>query len=162
MQFGILMMGATILSVSGAASSDPQFHPYKAPLPAFSGGEGGKHANALGIEVWSEGAPARPFQILGTITDNRQIGTYAGPNKSGLVKIIAKEVRAVGGDAAILDMAIPDAPRDPAVVAPIASRRIRDFLNGSGTPQDGEPSYITRFWVVKYLTDDHSNAASPE
>jgi hypothetical protein len=161
MQFGILMVGATILSVHGAATSDPQFHPYNAPLPAFSGGEGGKHANALGIEVWSEGAPSRPFEIIGTLTDNRVIGAYAGPNRSGFIKIIARSAKAVGGDAAILDMAVPDARQDPAVAGPIASRRIRDFLNSSVTPLDGEPSYAIRFWVIKYLTDEHRNSASP-
>jgi hypothetical protein len=161
MHIGILMLGATILSVSAVASSDPQFHSYNLPPPAFAGGEGGKYANALGVEVWSEGAPARPFKILGTLTDNREIGTYAGPNKSGFVKIIAKGTKAAGGDAAILEMAIPNALQDQATSTPIASRRIREFLNGSGTPQDGEPSYVTRFWVIKYLTSENRNAAPP-
>jgi hypothetical protein len=153
---GILVTAAAILSVSGVAIHDPQFHPYKAPLPAFSGGEGGKHASALGIEVWSQGAPTRPFQILGTLIDNRAIGSYLGPTNSGFVKIIAKGTRGAGGDAAILDGAVPDNQRS---YATLASRNIRDFLNGSAPPA-GQPSYVTRFWVVKYLTP--ASAATPE
>jgi hypothetical protein len=145
MLIGILTMGATILSVSGVAVHDPQFHPYKAPLPAFSGGEDGKHTTAMGIEVWSQGAPNWPFRILGTLTDNRVIGPYIGPTEAGFVKIIAAQTKASGGDAAILDRAIPDNHQTGTAVA---SRNMRDFLNGAARPAG---SYVTRFWVVKYL-----------
>lgn len=148
MLIGILTMGATILSVSGVAVKDPQFQPYKAPLPAFSGGEGGKHATALGVDVWSQGAPTRPFRILGTLTDNRSIGSYIGPTRSGFIKIIARGTKAAGGDAAILDESVPDNQRS---YAELASRNMRVFLNGGLPPPDGQPSYVTRFWVVKYL-----------
>jgi hypothetical protein len=147
MLVGILTMGATMLSVSGVAVKDPQFHPYKAPLPAFSGSESGKHATALGVDVWSQGGPSRPFQILGTLTDNRAIGPYVGPTKSGYVEIIARGTKAAGGDAAILDNSVPDNQRS---YAALTSRNMREFLNGA-PPPDGQPSYVTRFWVVKYL-----------
>ena len=157
MHAAILVAAAAALNISGFADHDPKFDPYRPPLPAFSGGEGGKQTSALGIEVWSQGAPARPFQILGTLTDNRAIGRFDGPSRDGFVKIIARGTKAAGGDAAILDEAAPDSQRRfPAV----ASRNMREFLTGS-RPADGQPSYVTRFWVVKYLAENPA-AAIPE
>jgi hypothetical protein len=148
MTIGILAAAVAVLGISGVVDKGPQFFPYKARLPEFSGGEGGDHTSALGIEVWSNGAPARPFEILGVLTDNRQIGPYAGPNRDGYVKIIARGTRSAGGDAAILDKAVPDAQMDS---GPRASQMMSRFLREAVPPPEGEPSYKTRFWVIKYL-----------
>lgn len=102
-----------------------------------------------GIEVWSEGAPARPFQILGTLTDDRLIGSYFGASRTGYLKVIADGAKAAGGDAAVLDQA---APTNHMRLTEPATRNMRQFLNGSAVPS-GESAYTVRFWVVKYLTD---------
>ena len=145
MHAGVLLAAAAALNISAFSDHGPKFDPYTPPLPAFSGGEGGKQTSVLGVEVWSQGAPDRPFQILGILTDNRVIGPYDGPSRSGFVEIIARGARAAGGDAAVLDSAVPDNQRSYATVA---SGNMREFLNG-GRPHEG--SYVTRFWVVKYL-----------
>ena len=148
MTIGILAATIAMLGISGVVDRGPNFHPYKEPLPAFSGGEGGDHTSALGIEVWSKGVPVRPFKILGTLTDNRLVGSYAGPNRNGYVKIIARGTKAAGGDAALLDEAAPDAQINS---GPRASRMMERFLRESVPPPSGEPSYKTRYWVIKYL-----------
>ena len=145
MQIAALMIGA--LTVPGVVDKGPDFQPYKAPLPAFSGGAGGDHRDALGIEVWSQGAPARPFQILGTLTDNRGIGSYDGPSRDGYVKIIARGAKAAGGDAVILDQATSDTH---AALTETATRNMRQFLMTAKYPLQGF-AYRTRFWVIKYL-----------
>ena len=60
MSIGTVAMMIAALTVPGVVDKGPDFQPYKAPLPAFSGGAGGDHVDALGIEVWSQGSPARP------------------------------------------------------------------------------------------------------
>lgn len=148
MTIAILAATVAMLGISGVVDKGPDFHPYKEPLPAFSGGKGGDHTDALGIEVWSKGAPARPFKIIGTLTDNRQIGSYAGPTRNGYVKIIARGTRTAGGDAAILDEAVPDAPINSGARP---SRMMERFLDEAVPPPPGEPSYRTRYWIIQYL-----------
>lgn len=43
-----LTVVAGMLAVSGIADKGPNFQPYKAPLPAFSGGAGGEHTFDIG------------------------------------------------------------------------------------------------------------------
>ena len=147
MSIGTVAMMIAALTVPGVVDKGPDFQPYKAPLPAFSGGAGGDHVDALGIEVWSQGSPARPFQILGTLTDDRAIGSYDGPSRDGFVKIIARGAKAAGGDAAILERAAENT--HPSLTEP-ATRNMRQFLVTAKSPQDGV-AYRTRFWVIKYL-----------
>ena len=54
MSIGTVAMMIAALTVPGVVDKGPDFQPYKAPLPAFSGGTGGDHVDALGIEVWSQ------------------------------------------------------------------------------------------------------------
>jgi hypothetical protein len=149
MASGIATVALAMLAISGIADKGPYFVPYKAPLPAFSGGDGGEHSTALDIEVWSQGAPARPFQILGTLTEDRGVGDYAGPSRTGFLKIIARDAKAVGGDAVILDKAVWDVYGRG---SELATRNMRQFLSESGHPNGGFVAARSRFWVVKYLT----------
>ena len=149
MPSGIATAAVAMLAISGIADKGPYFHPYKAPLPAFSGGDGGEHSAALDVEVWSQGAPARPFQILGTLTEDRGIGDYAGPTRKGFLKILARGAKAVGGDALILDEAFWDVYGRG---TELATRNMRQFLSASDHPNGSFVAASSRFWVVKYLT----------
>jgi len=149
MPSGIAAVAVAALAISGFVDKGPYFHPYKAPLPEFAGGNGGEHSSALGVDVWSQGAPQRPFQILGTLTEDRGIGDYAGPTRNGFLKIIARDAKAAGGDAVILDQAVWDVYGRG---TELATRNMRQFLSASGHPNGGFVAARSRFWVVKYLT----------
>jgi hypothetical protein len=158
MSSGITAFAISMLAISGIADKGPYFHPYKAPLPAFSGGDGGEHSSALGVEVWSQGAPARPFQILGTLTEDRGIGDFDGPTREGFLKIIARDAKSAGGDAVILDEAVLDVYGRG---VPLATRNMRQFLSESGHANAGMVAARSRFWVVKYLTPAPAGTTAP-
>jgi hypothetical protein len=149
MAASLASVAVAMLAISGAVDKGPYFQPYKAPLPAFSVGDGGEHTAALGIEVWSQGAPQRPFQILGTLTEDRAIGDYAGPSRKGFLKIIARDAKSAGGDAVILDQAVWDVYGRG---TELATRNMRQYLSETGHPNGGFVAARSRFWVVKYLS----------
>ena len=158
MPSGMTAIALSMLAISGIADKGPYFHPYTAPLPAFSGGDGGEFSSALGVDVWSQGAPKQPFQILGTLTEDRAIGDYEGPTREGFLKIVARDAKAVGGDAVILDEAVWDVYGRG---VPLATRNMRQFLNASGHANAGIVAARSRFWVVKYLTPMPAGKAAP-
>lgn len=62
-------------------------------------GQGGTREMIEGVEVWENGAPNRPFRVIGIIDDQRGGGVI--PRMSRLSDI-AKRTKEAGGDAAII------------------------------------------------------------
>lgn len=88
-----------IASVSGPSSASGQFTPYDGDS-AIQAGEGGAHVARDGVDFWTSGTPARRFQILGTLTDNRSSGM---PARSAVGSPrLARQARALGADGLIL------------------------------------------------------------
>lgn len=66
-------------------------------------GTGGAKKTVDGIDFWSDGAPPRPFKLLGYIDDTRhKSGLFGLARMAGLEGSIAKTARKNGGDAVIL------------------------------------------------------------
>lgn len=84
-----------VLLFAGCASTD---------YSTFEGskvyhGAGGAKKVVNGIEIWTDGEPPRDFRIIGIITDNRATGL--AQNMTYFYDI-ARKVKNVGGDAAII------------------------------------------------------------
>lgn len=62
-------------------------------------GQGGTRELIEGVEVWENGAPNRPFRVIGIIDDHRGGGVI--PRMSRLSDI-AKKTKEAGGDAVIV------------------------------------------------------------
>ena len=61
-------------------------------------GSGGAYRMVEGIEFYQEGAPARPFQVIGVITDSRPVGPWTmGPRADTVAKLALQN----GGQAVV-------------------------------------------------------------
>jgi hypothetical protein len=70
---------------------------------AISEGDGGAKKTVDGIDIWSDGAPPRRFQLLGYINDTRhKTGIWGKISMSNLDSDIADVAKKNGGDAVIL------------------------------------------------------------
>ena len=70
---------------------------------AIQEGTGGAKKTVDGIDFWSDGAPPRKFKLLGYISDTRlKTGLVGMIKMKNLEGSIAKQAKAVGGDAVIL------------------------------------------------------------
>lgn len=116
------------------------------PLPPGSPftakiGAGGTPTTAAGVDFWSGGTPARPYQLLGFL-----MGSEAEILKSVGTAGLAAQVRAAGGDALLVSDTADLPPQAQAAMSGIA----------------GAPKF--QFWIVKYLSagayavaeDDHA------
>ena len=63
-------------------------------------GEGGSRVTAGGVDFWQGGEPPRKYRVLSTIVDRRGTSRFAG-NAIGS-KSVAKQVKALGGDAVLV------------------------------------------------------------
>ncbi|MFC3711017.1 hypothetical protein ACFOMD_00450 [Sphingoaurantiacus capsulatus] len=68
-------------------------------------GEGGARVTTGGIDFWQGGEPPRKYRVLGTIVDRRGAGRFAGTAIGS--KGVAKQVRALGGDAVLVVSQLP-------------------------------------------------------
>lgn len=75
------------------------FVPHGGP-PLILQGQGGTRTINHGVELWSGGMPARRFQVIGSIADERTDRVWDGT--VGASRAIADKVRAVGGDAIVV------------------------------------------------------------
>jgi len=70
---------------------------------AVQEGTGGAKKTMDGVDFWTDGAPPRKFKLLGYISDTRhKTGLVGVIRMKGLEGSIAKQAKAVGGDAVIL------------------------------------------------------------
>lgn len=105
-------------------------------------GEGGDKKTVDGIDFWSNGDPPRKFEIIGSLSDRRQkTGLIGMVRMSGLESDIAKGVKAVGGDAVILQSSSDD-------------------LVGITNNSMAIKKHDSRFIVVKYIIDEAPSAPS--
>jgi hypothetical protein len=81
------------------AIAETSFSPFAGPSAARIG-DGGTSVVNNGIDFWIMGTPARPYRVLGTLTDLRSSAKAAGDAVDS--KPVADAVRAAGGEAAIL------------------------------------------------------------
>jgi len=98
MRLRILAIGLAIAAAQ-SAEAKTRFEAYEA-RDSIVEGSGGSRIEKDGVDFWTMGDPPRRYQIIGIIRDNRGTGPLHGNaiGSSG----IAKKVREVGGDAAIL------------------------------------------------------------
>jgi len=92
--------------VSAMVFSSPiwaqEFLPYEGKNTVREG-DGGTKKVVDGIEFWSDGAPPRPFKLLGYITDRRhKTGLLGMVRMASLESSIAEVAKSNGGDAVIL------------------------------------------------------------
>lgn len=96
-------VAAAVVAFSQAAQASTQFLAYEGK-DAVQEGQGGNKKVVDGVDFWLMGAPPRRFQVLGMLVDERwESGIYGLIRVANLEHDIAKQVRAAGGDAVILD-----------------------------------------------------------
>ena len=106
-----------------AASAKAVFLPHQGE-PTLVSGRGGTSLPSHGITVWSDGTPAKKFQVLGVIRDERTDKAFDGSALTSAA--VAKLVRAHGGDAV--------------VVGDVSTAPVAVLRSGSG-PVFGTPSF---------------------
>lgn len=136
-------IGATAM-LAYAAEAKTRYEPYEARNSVVEG-EGGSRMTKDGVDFWTTGDPPRRYQIIGIIRDNRGTGVFHGNaiGSSG----IAKKIREVGGDAAIL---MNQNSRVTGVWSQGQATANGNQANGSGIAIPIEERDTT-FAVVKYL-----------
>jgi hypothetical protein len=155
--FAIISITA-VFTIPGRSLAGPEFLAYEGKN-AIHEGQGGEKKTVDGIDFWSNGDPPHKFLVLGSLTDRRhKTGLTGMVRMSELDSDIAKSVKAVGGDAVILES------EDDDVVG------VTDFANTNVYGSGGNGSYRangfttgmtrpikkhdSRYIVVKYLPDD--------
>jgi len=79
-----------------------EFLPYEGKN-AVKEGEGGTKKIIDGVDFWADGAPPRPFKLLGYISDRRhKTGLVGMIRMSSLESDVAELAKKNGGDAVIL------------------------------------------------------------
>lgn len=139
-------IGMAIAIASHPAEGKTRYEPYEARNSVVEG-QGGSRTEKDGVDFWTMGDPPRRYQIIGIIRDNRGTGLFHGNaiGSSG----IAKKVREVGGDAAILlnqDSSIKGIYSQSQATA----NGNQAFGSGLSIPIEER---VTTFLVVKYLPD---------
>jgi hypothetical protein len=97
----MVRLTALILSlalVAGTATAASDFASYDGN-DAVREGQGGTKVTTDGVEFWTSGAPPHRYRVLGVLTDSRSSGVFSG---SATGSSVAKHIRSLGGDAAIL------------------------------------------------------------
>lgn len=134
---------AAVLMVSAAlpAAARGQFTAYDGSNARHTG-TGGTSVARDGVEFWTDGTPARRFEILGTLTDTRSAGPSARDSVGSAS--IARQARSLGGDGLIV--ANRRRQRD--------GGRVGVWSGGDSMPAVAGttmPLMTTTFVVVRYL-----------
>ena len=139
-------IGVVIAMAVCPAGAKTRFEPYEARNPVVEG-QGGARTMKDGVDFWTTGDPPRRYKIIGIIRDNRGTGLFFGNaiGSSG----IAKKIREVGGDAAIL---LNQNSSVKAVWSQAQASADGNQASGSGVAIPIEER-VTTFVVVKYLSD---------
>jgi len=88
-----------IASVASPAAAKTVFYKYEGPAQTRTGEGGIKQVNR-GVDVWVQGTPPKPFEIIGTIVDDRA----TGDGNALTSKKVAQTVKQAGGDAILLNV----------------------------------------------------------
>ena len=92
---------AVVIAWSSAVGAQ-DFLPYEGKN-AVQEGEGGTKKVVDGVDFWADGAPPRPFKLLGFISDRRhKTGLIGMIRMSSLESDVAKLAKENGGDAVVL------------------------------------------------------------
>ncbi|MEM1057910.1 MAG: hypothetical protein AAGK14_01570 [Verrucomicrobiota bacterium] len=92
-----LLALAGVALLAGCAGSQTDYIPNLDPV--VESGGGGKVKVIDGIQMWRGGSPEKPYEIIGTIQDER----VASPDAvNGLKEKVLEMVRQYGGDGVIL------------------------------------------------------------
>jgi hypothetical protein len=98
---GIAAATAVVVVWAGTILAQ-EFLPYEGKN-TIQEGEGGTKKVVDGVDFWADGAPPRPFKLLGYISDRRhKTGLIGMIRMSGLESDVAKLAKENGGDAVIL------------------------------------------------------------
>lgn len=81
-----------------AACTTTDFKPYEDGGRTYLG-TGGVKDSFDGVEIWTDGSPARPYKVVGMLYDTRRKAVLT---MAGYKGDIAKAIRAHGGDAGII------------------------------------------------------------
>lgn len=154
MKFSLYCIGAAVIAVASPAIGKTKYETYEARNSVVEG-QGGSRTTKDGVDFWTTGDPPRRYQILGIIRDNRGTGPLHGAaiGSAG----IAKKVREVGGDAAIL------LNQNTAVKGIFSQGQASAYGNqayGSGIAIPIQERFTT-FAVVKYLPDTSPASEGP-
>lgn len=97
-----MLLGVAALAIVSAASAGLARSQFAA-VPdggAVFEGEGGISIARDGVDFWTNGTPARRFQVLGTLTDRRSGALSAGQAVGS--PALARQARELGADGLIL------------------------------------------------------------
>jgi hypothetical protein len=106
--WGIVMLIRTVgailaLSMYAAPALASEFLAYDGK-DAIHDGRGGERKTVDGVDFWMTGDPPHRYQVLGSIVDRRhQSGLIGLARMAALDHDIAKQTKAAGGDAVILE-----------------------------------------------------------
>jgi hypothetical protein len=116
-------------------------------------GPGGEKKIVDGIDFWMSGTPTKPYQILGSITDERPTNMGIFGLIFNLNRSVINQVKKVGGDAVVLAVS-----QDKVVGVTgggYYSGQTCQYGYCSGGYVDGSSSIntnrLTKYWVVKYI-----------
>lgn len=98
---GRLALVAMLLALGGCSTT--RFYPHEATENVHPG-KGGSRFSYQGLDVWFNGEPSRPYEILGYIEDPR--GLYADDDHRRVETGVLEKAREVGADA-LIEQIIP-------------------------------------------------------
>lgn len=139
----IFVMAAALGLMAAPAQAGIKFAAYEGP-DAVQTGQGGTKMTSRGIDFWTTGSPARKFQVLGVITDERSdkpITKIFGGDAVGS-KGVAKKVLQAGGNAVIV---IDQNDRSGGMIGHVNWREFTNFGARRVTITK------TQFLVIRYL-----------
>ena len=152
----IIATGIYATNAQAQLFASQSFYSYDGPVKPLKG-DGGAKVVKNEIEYWVDGAPSRPFRIVGVMVDSRSDRWFSGSAVGS--KAIAKKVKAAGGDAVII---LDQAEKISSVVSNYfgsTSGSVTAFGNmatysgstyGSGTTEVVN-NVKTRLYVIAYL-----------
>ncbi|VVM05809.1 hypothetical protein [Methylacidimicrobium tartarophylax] len=122
-------------------------------------GKGAILRNVNGIDIWSDGQPPRPYQIIGVIHDRRN-----GLRKGALFKDLAKEAKRRKADAILAYQAYgataggatagaASAAQSTLMLGALASGPAITFLGPVAAGVAATAGGASRWWVAKYLPE---------
>ena len=129
-------------------------------------GKGAILRNVNGIDIWSDGQPPRPYQIIGVIHDRRN-----GLRKGSLFHDLAKEAKKRKGDALLAYQAYgataggatagaASAAQSTLMLGALASGPAVTFLGPVAAGVAATAGGASRWWVAKYLPENPKAAAA--
>jgi len=129
----LLILVATVALTACSTTFTPATNPRRYV------GEGGTRHLVSGVEVWTSGAPDRPFEVIGWLEDERRTGLLS---RATFESDVATAAKGAGGDGVIL----------------VDSRtRLHGYVGGT-TAQGHEYAYAvgdrtSHLTVFKYIAD---------